>query len=48
MVFDHTAAPAWVGVWLQVGVLDELSKFPPGLVADMVGLGTWRLNGECA
>lgn len=32
-------------LWDKVGVLDELSKFPPGLVADMMGLGTWRMNG---
>lgn len=31
---------------LQVGALDELSKFPAGLVADMMGMGAWRMNGE--
>lgn len=31
---------------LQVGALDELSKFPAGLVADMMGMGTWRMNGK--
>lgn len=31
---------------VQVGALDELSKFEPGLVADMMGLGTWRMKGE--
>jgi hypothetical protein len=33
-------------VLLQIGILDKMQSYPPGLVADMMGMGTWRLNGE--
>jgi hypothetical protein len=32
-------------VALQIGILDKMQSYPPGLVADMMGMGTWRLNG---
>uniref|UniRef100_A0A383VNQ6 Phycocyanobilin:ferredoxin oxidoreductase n=1 Tax=Tetradesmus obliquus TaxID=3088 RepID=A0A383VNQ6_TETOB len=32
-------------LWEQIGILDKMQSYPPGLVADMMGMGTWRLNG---
>eukprot|EP00879_Flechtneria_rotunda_P023542 GHRR01024905.1.p1 GENE.GHRR01024905.1~~GHRR01024905.1.p1 ORF type:complete len:233 (+),score=86.83 GHRR01024905.1:302-1000(+) len=33
-------------LWEAVGLMDKVSKYPPGLVADMMGMGSWRLKGE--
>ncbi|KAF8066305.1 pcyA [Scenedesmus sp. PABB004] len=32
-------------LWEQVGAMDRLQSYAPGLIADMMGMATWRLNG---